>query len=334
MPSREGEDEPLSREISVSVSTSILIEETPAPWFFFSSREKAERCTVTRDDHSCRYMSVFPKISPYTTYSDGQWLPEQLFDYVAAEGFDVVAVTDHDTLAHLDAVQEQAATHGVTALAGVEVTSRWRGRIAHVLCYATPRFQPGPLSQLVDETRLKQLENTQQVHAELEHRGYRFPRRDQILSAQQGQLLRPIDNARLLLDHGYANELVEALDLIAAAGYVIVAAPINSTIEAAHQSAAVALLAHPGRGGDGGEIPRYEPKMVDQLLHDVALDGVEVYYPSHTESQTEAYAQLAREHGLLVGAGSDSHGPEGRLPIRYPAALCQELLVRTGTIVS
>lgn len=266
----------------------------------------------------------------HTIYSDGQWLPEQLFVYVAAEGFDVVAVTDHDTLAHLDAVQEQAATHGVTALAGVEVTSRWHDRIAHVLCYATPRFQPAPLSQLVDETRLKQLENTQHVYAELERRGYQFPRRDQLLSAQRGQLLRPIDNARLLLDHGYANELREAMELIAVAGYVIVAAPIDDTVEAAHQSGAVALLAHPGRGGDGGEIPRYEPEMVDQLLQDVPLDGVEVYYPSHSESQTEAYARLARDRGLLVSAGSDSHGPEGRLPIRYPAALCQELLSVCG----
>lgn len=32
----------------------------------------------------------------HTTYSDGRWSAEELFDYLAQEGFDLVAVTDHD----------------------------------------------------------------------------------------------------------------------------------------------------------------------------------------------------------------------------------------------
>ena len=59
------------------------------------------------------------------------------------------------------------------------------------------------------------------------------------------------------------------------------------------------------------------------------LDGIEVYYPLHTAAQVAAYEALARERGLLVSAGSDSHGPRQRLPIAYEARQCAALLARS-----
>ncbi len=213
----------------------------------------------------------------HTTYSDGQWLPDQLLDHLATEGFRVVSITDHDTLAHQDELQLQGKARGLTVLPGVEVTSRWRGMIAHVLCYAVGNtFGGESLQELVDGTRERQLENTRAVYAELERRRYAFPQRDEVLSAQRGELLRPIDNARLLLHHGYVTDIAKALALIADAGYTIDAAPIEASVDAAHAAGAVALLAHPGRGGDGGEIPRYPPELVAEMLGDTPLDGLEV----------------------------------------------------------
>lgn len=267
----------------------------------------------------------------HTIYSDGQWVPVELFDYLAATGFRVVSITDHDILARQDELRLLGEERGIALLPGVEVTSRWRGRIAHVLCYSG-RFTGEALASLVDETRERQLENTRSVYAELERRGYRFPERDQVLAAQQGKLLRPVDNARLLLAHGLVSDVAEALDLIADAGYIIWAAPIETVVEAAHISGAVALLAHPGRGGGGGEIPRYEPELVAELLQSVPLDGIEVYYPTHTEELTQGYLKLANERGLLTSAGSDSHGPQGRLPIPYRLEQCGELLTRCGLV--
>ncbi|MGO8951660.1 MAG: PHP domain-containing protein [Ktedonobacterales bacterium] len=267
----------------------------------------------------------------HTVYSDGQWLPGQLFEYLAAERFSVISITDHDTVAHLDELSLLGESRGITVLPGVEVTSRWRGMIAHVLCYAVgSHFTGEALEKLVDETREQQLENTWAVYVKLEEQGYAFPRRGEVLSADRGGLVRPIDNARLLLHHGYASDVAQALGLIAGAGYVIVASPIEASVEAAHACGAVALLAHPGRGGDGGEIPQYPPEMVAEMLGDAPLDGIEVYYPTHSPQQTEAYHQLATEHGLLVSAGSDSHGPEQRLPVHYRVEQCRDLLLRCG----
>ncbi len=183
----------------------------------------------------------------------------------------------------------------------------------------------------MDEICRRQLENTRAVYAELEARGYRFPRRAEVLADQQGELRRPVDNARLLVGHGYVEDLERGLDLIRDAGYVIAAAPIRRTVEAAHESGAVALLAHPGRGG--GEIVRYDPPLLEEMLETTPLDGIEVYYPSHTPGQTAAYLALAAGRDLLVGAGSDSHGPHQRVPVPYRAEQCEKLLACCGASV-
>src|SRR5215469_15711015 len=123
----------------------------------------------------------------HTFYSDGLWSPTELFDHLASRNFRVVAVVDHDTTAHVAELQQLGETRGLRVLAGVEVTSEWNGTIAHVLCYAS-EFSGNSLPELADETRRRQLENTREVYTRLETRGYRFPRRKEILAEQRGEL--------------------------------------------------------------------------------------------------------------------------------------------------
>ena len=88
----------------------------------------------------------------HTIYSDGHWTPQELFAYLATQQFRVVSITDHDTVTHCDQLRLLGQAHNVTVLSGVEVTSRWRGMIAHVLCYAE-QFTGTALATLVDATR-------------------------------------------------------------------------------------------------------------------------------------------------------------------------------------
>lgn len=269
----------------------------------------------------------------HTIYSDGHWVPAELMEYLAANGFRVAAVTDHDTLAHVEEIRALGAKRGVRVIAATELTTSWSGRPAHLLCYAE-RFvggAEGPLAEVARATEQDQLANTRAVRAELMRRGYTFPREAEVLAGHGGNVARPIDNARLLVEHGYAADIQHALVRVREAGYVQVTVPLAEAVAAAHASGAVAILAHPGRGG--GEIQRYDPDLIEAVLAEVPLDGIEVYYPLHTAEQVEAYEALARERGLLVSAGSDSHGPRQRLPIAYLARLCAALLARCGVEV-
>jgi 3',5'-nucleoside bisphosphate phosphatase len=263
----------------------------------------------------------------HSIYSDGQWRPDELFTHLAARGFRAVAITDHDTLEHVEGLRALGARHGVHVVPGTELTTEWRGHPAHLLCYAG-QLAGDALAAVAGDTARRQQENTLAVHDELVRRGFTFPRRETVLGDQGGAPLRPADNARLLLAHGQAGDMGAALAMIRDAGYRQALAPLDRAIAAAHASGAVAILAHPGRGG--GEIFRFDPPLIEEMLADVPLDGIEVYYPIHSDEQTAAYAALARRRDLLVGAGSDSHGPQQRLPVAYPARSVAALLARCG----
>lgn len=279
-----------------------------------------------------------PQVSPdtrvdlhlHTTYSDGHWRPATLFEQLAAEGVTIASVVDHDRLDHLPEILALGTERGITVIPGTEMTANWRDTALHVLCYApaATSFTSDALGYVADRTRGAMLANTKIIYETLHQRGYEFPNQPTILSDLGGQPVRAGDVAQLLLESGYVANPMQAMALVVDAGYRQATAELATVVEAAHASGAVCLLAHPGRGE--GEIHRFEPNEIEALLRDVPLDGVEVYYPTHTEKQIAAYTDLAQRHDLLMSAGSDSHGPRQRLPVAFPVSQVGELLIRLG----
>lgn len=263
----------------------------------------------------------------HTTYSDGKWPAEQLLDYLATEKFELVAVTDHDRIDTVASIQVLGAERQLPVLAGVEMTTEWHGHMTHLLCYG---FDPqdNELQKVAEDVRRKQLENTHAVHDELVRRGYHFPREEEVLAATGGKLFRPIDNAHLLREHGYASNGQAALGIIRDAGALSVQANLEETVHAAHRSHAICVLAHPGRHDSG--IAHYTPTLLDTLRAEVPIDGIEVYHPYHSPEAVEMYRAYAHQHHLLLSAGSDSHSTAGRMPTKLRAELSRELLERLG----
>jgi predicted metal-dependent phosphoesterase TrpH len=135
----------------------------------------------------------------------------------------------------------------------------------------------------------------------------------------------------LLIKHGYVNDWPTALEMIRDAGYREMLADIAEVVEVVHRSGGVALIAHPGRGlHNPQEFTYYTPDLLDQVRAEIPLDGIEVYHPTHSPEMVESYLAYAQKHDLLVSAGSDSHGPPGRMPIKHSAELCRKLLERVG----
>lgn len=265
----------------------------------------------------------------HTTYSDGRWSAEQLLGYLMQQGFGLVSVTDHDRVETVASIQHMGAQKQVAVLAGVEISAQWHGKMADVLCYG---FNPQDvtLRDIADRVRQGQKANAEEVYEELLHRGYRFPRRQEVLAARAGELRVAGDSATLLIEHDYVNDWPNALNLIRDAGYHEIKADIAQVVEAVHRSGGIALIAHPGRGQHEDEFTFYTPHLLDLVRAEVPLDGIEVYYPTHSPELVEAYQGYAQQHDLLISAGSDSHGPPGRMPIKYRAELCRRLFKRVG----
>ena len=61
----------------------------------------------------------------HTTYSDGDWSPEELLDYLVQEQFGLAAITDHDRADTAVVLQELALDKNQPLLMAVEMTTLW-----------------------------------------------------------------------------------------------------------------------------------------------------------------------------------------------------------------
>lgn len=261
----------------------------------------------------------------HTTYSDGRWTLESLLDYLLHEQFSLAAITDHDRVETVAAIQQLALDKHLTMLVAVEMTTTWKGEMTDLLCFG---FDPdhNALNDLAQDLLRRQQENTREVYENLQRQGYALSpdALPAILAKPSSQ--QPHALVALLKEHGYDLGEPSAGKIVLGAGCTFATNDPAAVVEAAHQSGAVCLLAHPGRE-DG--FMTYDVQLLDQLRQEVPIDGLEVYYPVHTPAQTAMYRDYAQRHHLLTSAGSDSHGPD-KPPIKYRAELSRDLLERVG----
>ena len=78
----------------------------------------------------------------HSTASDGTLDPAALVAHVAACGVKLMALTDHDTVAGVEAADSAARQIGIAFVAGVEISADWRGRTIHVLGLAIDPRDP------------------------------------------------------------------------------------------------------------------------------------------------------------------------------------------------
>ncbi len=266
----------------------------------------------------------------HTTYSDGHWPAQQVVDFLAQEHFDLVAITDHDRVDKVAEIQALGAAQNLPILSGVEMSTSWNGpvgngRMGDMLCYG---FDPehNELSALTQKVVQTQLENTYKVNETLRHDGYTFPRQEELLADNGGKLRFPIDNAKLLREHGYVQTIQDGIKRMREAGYYSVRSDMAETVDAVHRSGGVCLIAHPGRRENGFTF--YETALLDQLRAEIPIDGIEIYHPYHSRELTQAYLEYMQRYDLLGTTGSDSHYIPGRMPIKHRAEISRRFLER------
>jgi predicted metal-dependent phosphoesterase TrpH len=241
----------------------------------------------------------------HTTASDGQSTPAGLVRAAAAAGIETMAVTDHDTMAAVAAVQDEARAAGIEAIAGVEVTAVHDGRDVHVLGYfvdaADAAFNEFLLAQRLDRRR-----RVFEIAARLERMG--APIDSTTFEAEAGVTGRALGRPRVaaaLVAAGHAKDIGDAFERFLGEGRPAFverrgAAPAE-VVERIAAAGGVAALAHPGK------LDRDD--LIGSMI-DAGMAAIEVYHPDHDDATTVRYGDLARSRGLLVTGGSDYHGPD------------------------
>jgi 3',5'-nucleoside bisphosphate phosphatase len=239
----------------------------------------------------------------HTSASDGGDDPRALVEAAAAAGVAVLAVTDHDTVAAVAEAREAGLRLGVEVLAGCEVTAQVGDRVVHVLLYGEGLLAPD-LGEAVEVARsgrhARNLAIGERLR-ELTGVGY-----EEAAAVAGDSALSRAHFARALVATRVVADVAEAFDRYLSSGRpAYVPAPSVSVTDAvalAGKAGGVAVLAHPGRLGDGER-----DRVLAEAL-EAGVDGVEVWHSQHDAELRRSLAGLVERYGLLATGGSDYHG--------------------------
>lgn len=240
----------------------------------------------------------------HSTASDGTDPPAEVMRRAARAGLDVVALTDHDTVAgHAEA---RAAAGPVALLPGMELSCRLDGRSLHMLAYLFDADQPelaAELARIRDDRVLR----ARAMVDKLAGLGVDVSWGQVAAIAGQAVVGRP-HIARAMADSGAIASPREAFtrDWIADGGRAYVGRyaldPVRA-IDLVRAAGGVTVLAHPRAGRD-----TWVTNEQITGLAAVGLAGLEVFHPDQSEAERARLIALAHDLALVPTGGSDDHG--------------------------
>jgi len=280
-------------------------------------------------------------LQSHSLHSDGDLPAAQVVENAAGAGVELLALSDHDTVDGVDEALAAGAVHGVRVVPATEISAvDGPYEDLHVLGYGIDH-RSALLGERLLDARADRERRADAMAARLRELGFEIdPAPIDARKAKGKPVGRPHlaaavlahpSNASRLSDEGHqdVSSFIPAYLIQGKPGYVARTHPtVEEAIAWIHEAAGVAVWAH----------PFWDIKDSDEVLAAIdryraaGLDGVEVFYPSHTEEQTRLLAGRTEELGLLSTGSSDYHGPDHRLFSKFRAFELHECEPNLGPI--
>lgn len=244
----------------------------------------------------------------HSTRSDGVLTPTEVVRRAAERGVDVVALTDHDEVEGLGEAAEAARAAGIGFVEGCEISVTWQGETLHVVAL---RIDPrnAALTEGLAVIRAGRDARARKIGDALDRAGIPDAFEGALAYVTSERLISRTHFARFLIEAGYVRDMKDAFKRYLASGkpgYVPHAwASLAQAVDWIHGAGGQAVIAHPGRY----RLTPTELRALVAEFRDLGGDALEVVSPSHTPPQYDAFAALARSHGLGASCGTDFHGP-------------------------
>jgi 3',5'-nucleoside bisphosphate phosphatase len=285
-------------------------------------------------------------LQSHSTHSDGALEAAEVVERAARAGVELLALSDHDTVAGVAEALRAGERHGVRVVPAVEISAidadAQTPRELHILGYDIDHADPA-LTARLDEFLADREQRTLRMAAALEELGFELDRAQLERRVGAGKPIgRPhLAEAVLAAPANAARLQEEEIDDIGSLirGYLIEGKPafrlretptVAQAVDAIHAAGGAVVWAHPF-----WDIPDPDEVLatIDRFTA-LGLDGVEAFYVTHTEEQTKLLARRCAELGLLSTGSSDFHGPENRLFSRFLAFEIYDLEPNLGPIAS
>jgi 3',5'-nucleoside bisphosphate phosphatase len=256
-------------------------------------------------------------LQSHSIHSDGALPASEVVALAAGAGIQLLALSDHDTIDGVPEAELAARERGIVLTPAVELSAVHGGyEDLHILGYEIDHTD-ADLQAALHDFRGDRARRIEQMADRLRELGFEL---DDAPLRKRREAGKPIGrphladavlahpaNRQRLDDEGIhgRSDLFPPYLVPGAAAYVARSRPtVPQAIEVIHAAGGVAVWAHPFWDVDD------EPEAISTLnaFVDAGLDGVECFYATHTQEQTEALYRVA--DGLLTTGSADFHGPD------------------------
>lgn len=245
----------------------------------------------------------------HSDQSDGILSPEALVSRAKANNVEVLALTDHDTVAGVRRAQKQGEIEGVKVLAGIEFSSLWKKQGVHIVGLNVD-MDAKVLQEAVQKQESSRDERARLIGEKLRELGIEGAYEGARQHAGEGVIGRPHFAAHLV-ENGYVNSVNKAFKKylgIGKPGNVEQMWPqIEDVIHWILNAGGIAVLAHPVKYN-------MNRTRLCSLVRDFAEAGgsaIEVVSGRQMDHVTQDLAEITEKYSLKASCGSDFHGPFG-----------------------
>jgi 3',5'-nucleoside bisphosphate phosphatase len=270
-------------------------------------------------------------LQSHSTHSDGALPATAVVERAAAAGVELLALSDHDTVSGVSEALLAGERAGVRVIPATEISAvdedSFTPRELHILGYLIDHTDPA-FEHTLAEFLADREQRTLRMAAGLREAGFDLDEQQLSTRIAAGRPIgRPHLAEAVLGAPANAERLQdEGIDDIGSLirGYLVEGRPafrlrqtptVAQAVEAIHAAGGVAVWAHPFWDiSDPAEV-----LATVERFRALGIDGVEAFYITHTQEQTELLAARCAALNLLSTGSADFHGPENRLFSRFLA---------------
>ncbi len=238
----------------------------------------------------------------HSVYSDGTDEIATIVSKAKEAGLGLIAVTDHDTVKGVPEALAEGEKQGLKVLEGIEMSTYAICEV-HVLGYCVDIKSDVLLSKL-SGIECQRKERIKTILANLEKYNIRL---DESKIFDRNGTVGRMHIAKQLIAKGHCQTVTEAFErYLGERGLAYVPSKRMTPLEGVKlikEAKGLATIAHP--------LLFMQRGVLEDLiggLKTYGLDGLEVYYPTHTPADVTRLAEIARKHRLIATGGTDYHG--------------------------
>lgn len=250
-----------------------------------------------------------------TTASDGKHTPLEVTEMAQKNGVEIIAITDHDTVAGIEEALAAGSSLGIKVIPGIEISVEENG--AHILGYGIDH-KSRQLKEFTDRFKRERVTRLKKITENLKrNEGFLVEWEDVLKEAGNAVALtsphlvyavmrRPENQEKLARDGVKSKQ-----DFYAK--YLVPGGPNDESrehfsakqaIDLIHDLGGIAAWSHPAVHfrGDYDALEKFLIELISWKI-----DGVEVFSSAHTEDDVEFLEGLTQKYRLLITGGSDFH---------------------------